>query len=301
LANPTNANDDPNTRTINQANPVPGRDLPGKLRAADKRRTAMAQLRLNQTAITGAGAPITAPETAADSSADRPATLHMMIRQAAALARAARCQAASLDPGRVRVQDAEAARRRAEAAAVTSDARAAQAAAQARALAESLQAARDDARAAQAAADAARREAEAAAAALEQTRHDAAGQIAAVQAEAAAQVSAAQGEATRTARERDDAIQAARRADAETDRARADAARERDTLGDQHQAQLQAAAALTVAERARAGRAEQMLEAERADRRHLTSAFAAPLSNGNGRLPMFAAAAGVHRPRGFRH
>lgn len=79
---------------------------------------------------------------------------------------------------------------------------------------------------------------------------------------------------------------------AETDRARADAARERDTLHAQHQAQLDAVAALTAAERARAERAEQLLEAERADRRHLTTALTAPASpangNGNGKLPRSA-------------
>ena len=68
------------------------------------------------------------------------------------LARAAREQAASLDPARVRVQvaEAEAARRRAEAAAVTSEARAAETTAEAQAQAEAPEAAREDARAAQA-------------------------------------------------------------------------------------------------------------------------------------------------------
>ena len=219
------------------------------------------------------------------------AALDTVIRQAAVLTRAARDQAASLDPARVRAQvaEAEAARRRAEAAAVTAEARAAEAAAETQALAEALDTAREDARAARAEAAAARQQAQAAAAALEQARSDAAGQITAAQAEAAGQVSAAQAEAARYARERDDAAGAARRADAEiararqaetdaraeTDRARADAARERDTLREQHQAQLDAVAALTAAERARAERAEQLLEAERADRRHLTTALTA--------------------------
>jgi len=69
------------------------------------------------------------------------------------------------------------------------------------------------------------------------------------------------------------------------------AARERDTLREQHQAQLDAINALTAAERARAERAEQLLETERADRRHLTGALTAPASpaNGNGKLPRAAA------------
>jgi len=227
----------------------------------------------------------------ADSSADPLAALDTVIRQAAVLTRAARDMAAGLDPARVRAQiaEAEAARRRAEAAAVTAEARAAQAATAA-----------------------ARQATQAAEAALEQARRDAAGQIAAAQAEAAGQVTAARAEAARCARERDDAAEAARRADAETvrarqaeadaraetGRARADAARERDTLREQHQAQLDAVAALTEAERARAGRAEQLLDAERADRRHLTSALTAPDSpangngNGNGKLSRAAAGKG---------
>ena len=224
----------------------------------------------------------------ADSPADPLTALDAVIRQAAALTRAAREQAASLDPARVRAQiaEAEAARRRAEAAAVTAEARAAEAAAETQALAEALDAAREDARAAQAAEAAARAATpEPPRQQLEQARSDAAAQIAAAQAEAAGQVSAAQAEAARCARERDDAAEAARRADAETsrarqaetdaraetDRVRADAGRERGTLREQHQAQLDAITALTAAERARAERAEQLLDAERADRRHLTS------------------------------
>ena len=235
----------------------------------------------------------------ADSPADPLAALDTVIRQAAVLTRAVREQAASLDPARVRAQiaEAEAARRRAEAAAVTAEARAAEAAAETQALAEALDAARQDTRAAQAATAAARLEAENAVAALEQARRDAAAQLAAAQAEAAAQLAAAQAEAARYARERDDAAGTARRADAETirarqagtdaraetDRVRADAARERDTLREQHHAQLDAVAALTAAERARAERAEQLLDTERADRRHLTTALT-PDGNGNGKL-----------------
>jgi len=68
-----------------------------------------------------------------------------------------------------------------------------------------------------------------------------------------------------------------------------DAARERDTLREQHQAQLGAVTALTAAERARAERAEQQLDAERADRRHLTTALTPP---GNGKLPRAAGGKG---------
>jgi hypothetical protein len=243
---------------------------------------------------------------AAGSPADPLAELDAIIRQAAVLARAARDQAASLDPARVRAQlaEAEAARRRAEAAAVTAEARAGEAAAETQALTEALDAAREDTRAAQAQAGTARDQAQAAAAGLEQVRADTAARIGAAQAAADAQVSAARAEADRCARERDDAIEAARRADAEavrarqaeadaraeTEHARADAARERGTVRDQHQAQLDAVTALTAAERTRAERAEQLLETERADRRHLTTALTAPGNgngngNGNGRLP----------------
>ena len=238
------------------------------------------------------------PAAAPADNQDPLAALDTVLRQAAVLTRAARDQAASLDPARVRAQiaETEAARRRAEAAAVTAEARAAEATAETQALAEALDTARDDARAARAEATAARQQAQDAAAALEQARHEAAGQITDAHAEAAAQVSAAQAEAARYARERDDAAEAARRADAEilrarqaeadaraeTDRVRADAARERGTLREQHQAQLDAVDALTAAERARAERAEQLLDTERADRRHLTSALAPASGNGNG-------------------
>lgn len=238
----------------------------------------------------------------ADSTADPLAALDALLRQAAVLARAAREQAARLDPARVRAQiaEAEAARRQAEAAAVTAAARAAEALAETQALAEALDAARDDVRTAQATQAAALEQAAATAGALEQARAEAAAQIADAQAEAAAQVTAARTETDRAIGERDDAAEAARRADAEatrarqaetgaraeTERARADAGRERDTLREQHHAQLEAVAALTAAERTRAERAEQLLEAERADRRHLTTHLTA---NGNGKLPRAAA------------
>jgi len=242
-----------------------------------------------------------APASVPDASADPLAALDVMIRQAAVLVRAAREQADSLDPAHVRAQvaDAEAARRRAEAAAVTAEASRAAAQAETLALAEALDAAREDARAAQTTAAAARDQAAAAAAALEQARREAASQITAAHADAAAQAAAAHAAAAQAIRDRDDAIEATRRAEAatararqgeadartEAERARADAARERDALRDQHQAQLDAVAALTGAERARAERAEQMLETERADRRHLTTTLT---SNGNGKLPRAA-------------
>jgi colicin import membrane protein len=246
-----------------------------------------------------------APAAVTTDSPDPLAALDTVLRQAVVLTRAALDQAASLDPARVRAQiaEAEAGRRRAEAAAVTAEARAGEAGTETQALAEALEAAREDARAARADAAAARHEAQAAAAALEQARRDAAAQITASQAEAAGQVSAAQAETARCLRERDDAAEAARRADAEitrarqaeadaraeAGRARADAARERDTLRDQHRAQLDAVAALTAAERARAERAEQQLDTERADRRNLTTALTAtPSPAGNGKLPRAA-------------
>src|SRR6266851_5715572 len=194
--------------------------------------------------------PAPAAAVPADSSADPLAALDAVIRQAAVLTRAARDMAAGLDPARVRAQVA---------------------------LAEAVDTAREDTRAAQAAAAAARQATEAAEAALEQARRDAAAQIAAAQAEAAGQATAARAEAARCARERDDATQAARRADAEVARAR--------------QAEADARA---ETERVRAERAEAQLEAERADRRHLTSALTAPASpaSGNGKLPRAAAGKG---------
>jgi hypothetical protein len=255
----------------------------------------------------GARVPAPAVPLAADSSADPLAALDAVIRQAAVLTRTAREQAASPDPARVRAQiaGAGAARRRAEAAAVTAEARAAGAQAGPRAPAGALDAARRDARTAQAAGAAARQDAASAAAALEQARREATARLAAARAEAAGQVSAARAEAARCARERDDAAGAARRADAETvrarqaeadaragtDRVRAGAARERDTLREQHQAQLEAVAALTEAERARAERAGHLPGTGRAGRRRLTSAPTAP-ATGNGRQPPAAAGKG---------
>jgi len=144
--------------------------------------------------------PAAAAQLPADSSADPLTALDTLIRQAAALTRTAREQAAGLDPARVRAQiaDAEATRRRAEAAAVTAGARAAEAAAETQALAEALDAAREDTRAARADAEAARAQARASAAAAEQAAADAADRISAAQASAAAQVTAARTETDRS-------------------------------------------------------------------------------------------------------
>jgi hypothetical protein len=184
---------------------------------------------------------IPAPIPAASGDGDALAALEQALRQAAVLARAARDQAAALDPARVRadIADAEAGRRRAEAAAVTAQARQAEAEAEAQALAEALQAARDDATRFQ-------RERDGALTTARDAR------------------TAADAETARARQAETDARD-------ETRRAREDAARERDALRDSHAAQLEAQRALTDAERARAERAEAQLETERADRRQLTS------------------------------
>jgi hypothetical protein len=231
------------------------------------------------------------------------ASLDTLTRQAAVLIKAAREQAATLDPARVRVQvaEAEAARRRAEAAAVTADARAAEAEAETQALTEALTAARDAADAAEAAARQAGAAAQATQDELARLRRDTTIQITAIQAQASQDITAARQDADRCARERDDAAAAAREttrnaeteitrarqaeadARAETSRVRDDAARERDAFHAHHQAQLDTGRALTDAERARAERAEAQLDTERADRRHLTSQLTPPATHtGNG-------------------
>jgi hypothetical protein len=230
------------------------------------------------------GARVPAPAAVPVGDTDPLAALDTLIRQAAVLVRAAREQAASLDPAAVRAQiaEAEAARRRAEAAAITAAAHAAEARQETDALAEALTAARADTATAQAAARQAADTARAAAGELDRLRTDTSAQITAISARAEEQVTAARADASRSARERDDAITAAAQArhaadteisrarQAETDardqtiQARADAARERDALSEHHQAQLAAAHALTQAERDRAERAEAQLETERA-------------------------------------
>src|SRR6266705_2955768 len=181
---------------------------------------------------------IPAPAAGAVTGDQDPLTaLDALTRQAAVLVRAAREQAASLDPARVRAQvaDAEAARRRAEAAVVTARAQAAEAREETDALAEALAAARE----------------------------------------------ARQAAGTEVSRAR----QAEADARAEAGRGRDDASRERENLREHHQAQLAAAHELTAAERARAERAEAQLEAERADRRTLTSHLTSPASDNGSQQP----------------
>ena len=240
-----------------------------------------------------------AASSGAGSDGDPLAELEPLLRQAAVLARAARDQAAGLDPARVRadIADAEAARRRAEAAAVTAAARQAEAEAETQALAEALSAARDGQAAAGDSARHAEETARAFAAELDHLRRDTAEKITAAAQAVREQVTAARADAVRAQRERDEALAAARdtrtAADTETSRARQaekdartetgrvrdDAARERGNLREHHQAQLEAAHELTAAERARAERAEAQLEAERADRRTLTSHLTSPASD----------------------
>jgi hypothetical protein len=243
------------------------------------------------------------PVPASTPAGDDPLTaLEALLRQGAVLLRTAREQAAALDPAAVRVQiaEAEAARRRAEAAAVTAQAHTAQAGEETAALAEALAAAREQATAAQAAAQHAAAQARDQAAALEQLQAGTAAEITAIQARATGQATAARDDAARSIRERDEALAAARDARqsadtetsrarqaetdarAETERVRADAAREREALREYHKAQLAAARELAAAERARAERAETQLEAERADRRTLTSHLTTAASS-NGR------------------
>src|SRR6266566_5130709 len=154
--------------------------------------------------------------------ADPLGALEALIRQAGSLVALARGQVAALDPEVVAAQlaEAEAARRRAEARAVTAAARAAEA---------------ELARARQAETDA-----------RDQARHT-----------------------------------------------RDDVARERETLAAQYQARLEAAGQLAAAERARALRAEQRLDAERERHDSLLAALTAP--GGKGTQP---AAGGPGGPAG---
>jgi hypothetical protein len=234
---------------------------------------------------------IPAPAGNGSGDGDPLAVLEPLLRQAAVLARAAREDAAGLDPARVRAEiaDAEAGRRRAEAAAVTAQARQAEAEAETQTLAEALAAARDDKNTAEATARQAAETARTLTAELDQLRRGTAEKITVAENSARDQAAAALRDTARFQRERDDALTAARDtrtaadaetsrarqaetdARAETQRAREDAARERDALRESHNAQLEAQRALTDAERARAERAEAQLETERADRRQLTS------------------------------
>ena len=218
--------------------------------------------------------------------ADPLAALEQLLRQAGACARAAREQAAALQPARVRadIAGAEAARRLAEAAAATAAALQAEAEAETRALAEALDAARadqDSARALAAELDQLRAETTrlTAAAQAATAQADAAGQeTGRLQAERDAAITAARSDTAAAAAETARARQAEADARAEASRVRDDAARERDALTASHAAQIQAQQTLTGAERDRAERAEAQLETERTDRRQLTSHLAASAS-----------------------
>ena len=233
-----------------------------------------------------------------------------LLRQLAVLVKAGREQAAGLDPARVRADlaDAEAARRRAEAAVVTAQARQGEAESEAQALGEALAAAREDLAVAQDAArtsEAAAREAENRA---DEAARDCARQVAEVRADADGRVAQARALAEDAGRERDEALESLREARtaaeaevgrarqaeadarAEIQRVRDDAGRERDALRGACEAQVVAQRALTDAERARAERAEAQLEAERVERRQLTTHIAGDVHG---------KAAGVERHAGF--
>jgi hypothetical protein len=214
------------------------------------------------------------------------AGLDAVLRQAAALARHARAEAARLDPAQVRAQlaDADAGRRRAEAAAVVAHAQAAEADQELQAALEALEGARRLQQDAQARAD--RAQAEAAAA-----RADAATAITASRAETGAcqqQARQAADDAAAIRGHAETEITRARQAEtdarAETGRSRADAARERDTLHAAHAAQLQACRQLADLHRDRAERAETALDAARAKQRH-PAADTAAAEAGGGQQP----------------
>lgn len=211
---------------------------------------------------------------------DTLAGLEALLRQAAALARHARAEAALLDPLHVRAQlaDAEAASRRAEAATAVAHAQAAEASQELQAALEALEASRRlqqaaETRAARAEtdADAARADADAA---ITGARADADAAITASRAETAAcqqQARQAAGDAAAMQIRAETEITRARQAEtdarAETGRARAEAARERDALHTAHHAQLQACQQLADLQRERAERAETALDAGRARQR----------------------------------
>lgn len=166
------------------------------------------------------------------------------------------------------------------------------------ALAEALAAVRADKDAAEAAAREAEGNAGKLAADLEEIQKGMTQRLTAAQAGLRADADTARAYAEQVCRERDEAFTQAREtrsaadgeiargrqgetdARAETQRVREDAAREREALRDSHVAQLEAQCALTDAERARAARAEAQLEAERADRRQLTTHIASGKSVG---------------------
>jgi hypothetical protein len=231
------------------------------------------------------------PQAPAGQDTDALADLELLLSKATALARRAAAQTRQTDPARVRVQlaDAEAARRRAEAAAQVAHAQAAGQAHEAQAASEALDAARKDLYAAQQ--DAARHAAQTSAARADLTaaRDQHAADQAKTTAGAAAAITAAQHAAEQHRHDAATAIKEAKdiqqRADTEVARARqaetdaraeiehtrADAARERDTLTASHHAQLNAAEKLIAAQHARAERAEHQIDSERTQNRLSTT------------------------------
>ncbi len=215
--------------------------------------------------------------------ADPLGALEALIRQAGSVVTMARGQVAALDPEVVAAQlaEAEAARRRAEARAVTAEARAAEAEEDMLAALEAAEAAHRGREAAEAEARRAREETARARRELaeEVARARADAEAAAGRADRLAAEAAGIAETARTERDQagERAAAAVRAAEAELARARqgeagareqvrqarADAAREREALAGQYQARLQAAEQLAAAERDRALRAEQRLDAER--------------------------------------
>jgi hypothetical protein len=236
--------------------------------------------------------------------ADPLVALDALIRQAGALITLARGQVAALDAEVVAAQlaEAEAARRRAEARAVTAEARAAEAEQEMLAALEAAEAAETEARRAREETAQARRElgeevararadADAALARADRQAAEAAGIAKTARTErdqaseqAAAAVHAAGTELARARQAEADAREQARQA-------RDDAARERAALAGQYQARLQAAEQLAAAERDRALRAEQRLDAER-ERQHGLLAVLTSAGGEEGRPAAGGSAAG---------
>jgi hypothetical protein len=244
--------------------------------------------------------------------------LAALVGQAGSLITLARGQVAALDPEVVAVQlaEAEAARRRAEARAVTAEARAAEAGQEMLAALEAAEAAD---RGREAAEGEARRACEAAAQARRELAEAIAGAHADVEA-ARARASRQAAEAAETAEtaraERDRAgeraaalvhaaeaeLARARQAEAgacdQVRQARNDAVRERDGLAEQYRARLEAAGHLAAAERDRAVRAEQLLDAERDHHHRLLAVLATAAGGGDDRAaPARAPAPAQRRPR----
>jgi endogenous inhibitor of DNA gyrase (YacG/DUF329 family) len=241
--------------------------------------------------------------------------LTALIGQAGALSTLARGQVAALDPEVVAVQlaEAEAARRRAEARAITAEARAAEAEQEMVAALETAEAAD---RGREAAEGEARRACEAAAQARRELAEAIAGAHADVEA-AQARASRQAAEAAATAQaERDRAgeraaalvhaaeaeLARARQAEAgacdQVRQARDDAVREREALAEHYRARLEAAGQLATAERDRAVRAEQLLDAEREHHHRLLAVLATAAGGGDNRTaPARAPAPAARRPR----